>query len=68
MILYCDTSALIIRYIEEEGTNIVDKLWEDSIFIATSVVAYAESLSAFNRRLREALLSKNDYNKILEKL
>ncbi len=66
MILYCDTSALIKRYIEEEGTNIVDKLWEDSIFIATSVVAYAESLSAFNRKLREGLFSENDHNNALK--
>ena len=57
MILYCDTSALIKRYVEEKGTERVDALWEDCQGVSTSVVAFAEAMSAFSRRLREGLLS-----------
>lgn len=67
MILYCDTSALIKRYVEEEGTGLVDDLWEKSKGIATSVVAFAESLSAFSRRHREGLLSGREYHTVVEK-
>ncbi len=61
MILYCDTSALIKRYVEEEGTEKVDALWSDACAIATSVVAFAETFSAFRRKLREGLLSDEEY-------
>lgn len=67
MILYCDTSALIKRYIEEDGTDLVDALWEKSNGIATSAVAFAEALSAFNRRYREGFLSIKEYNAAVEK-
>lgn len=61
MILYCDTSALIKRYVEEEGTDSIDSLWASSLAIATSVVAFAETLSTFNRKLREGVLSEREY-------
>ena len=47
MILYLDTSALVKRYVEEEGTELVDKLWESAEAVTTSVVAFAEALAAF---------------------
>ena len=53
MILYCDTSALIKRYVEENGTEYVDALWDDCWGVATSVEAFAEAMSAFGRKLRE---------------
>lgn len=61
MILYCDTSALIKRYVEEEGTEIVDRLWSASLGIATSVVAFAETASTFSRKLREGILTEREY-------
>lgn len=67
MILYCDTSALIKRYVEEEGTELVDALWEKSKGIATSTVAFAEALAAFSRRHREGLLSVKEYKAAVEK-
>lgn len=66
MILYCDTSALIKRYIEEEGTGLVDSLWPSSLGIATSVVAFAETYSAFSRKLREGLLTEKEYTETLK--
>jgi predicted nucleic acid-binding protein len=61
VILYCDTSALIKRYVEEEGTEIVDRLWSASLGIATSVVAFAETASTFSRKLREGILTEREY-------
>ena len=67
MILYCDTSALIKRYVEEKGTERVDALWEDCQGVSTSVVAFAETISAFGRKLREGLLSRKEYTKTVRK-
>ncbi len=67
MILYCDTSALIKRYVEEDGTECVDTLWEDCWGVATSVVAFAEAMSAFGRKRREGLLSVKEHTATVEK-
>ena len=68
MILYCDTSALIKRYVEENGTEYVDALWEDCWGVATSVVAFAEAMSAFGRKRREGLLSRKEHITTVKKL
>ena len=60
MILYCDTSALIKRYVVESGTDIVDAAWDSAAVVSTSVVAYAESMAAFHRRHREGHLSQKE--------
>ena len=65
MILYCDTSALIKRYVEEEGTDTVDGLWSSAFDIVTSVVAFAETVAAFNRKLREGVLTEKEYTRTL---
>lgn len=67
MILYCDTSALIKRYVEERGTADIDRLWENASVISTSVVAFAETISAFSRKSREGLLTKAEFSRILKK-
>lgn len=61
MILYCDTSALIKRYVEEDGTEDVDRLWDESSAIATSIIAFAETISALSRRRCEGVLSDREY-------
>lgn len=63
MILYCDTSALVKRYVEEEGTAEVDALWDKAIEVATSTVAYAEGKAAFRRKTREGVLSRRGYTR-----
>lgn len=65
MILYCDTSALIKRYVEEEGTDTVDSLWSASLDIATSMVAFAETVAAFSRKLREGVLTEKEFAETL---
>ena len=66
MILNCDTSALIKRYVEEEGTDIVDGLWSVSVDIATSVVAFAETVAALSRKHREGILTEKEYASTLK--
>jgi len=61
VILYCDTSALIKRYVEEQGTDAMDSLWLASLRIATSVVAFAETAATFSRKLREGILTEKEY-------
>ena len=68
MILYLDSSALVKRYVEEEGTQKVDAFFEEAEDIVTSSVAFAECLSAFSRRFREGLFSEAEYFKTVSGL
>jgi predicted nucleic acid-binding protein len=61
MISYFDTSALIKKYIEEEGSEEVVRRWNNSDLMAVSSVAYAEFFSAINRKRREGTLSEEEY-------
>jgi predicted nucleic acid-binding protein len=54
MICYIDTSALVKKYIQEVGTTQVLTYWGESESVATSVVAFAEVIAAFQRRRRES--------------
>ena len=53
MIAYMDTSALVKNYLDEAGSEAVRHAWETSSAIATSSVAYAESMATFHRKRRE---------------
>jgi len=55
---YLDTSALVKRFVEEEGSALVKELVEREGPAATSKIAYAEVYSAFYRRSRAGDLSK----------
>jgi predicted nucleic acid-binding protein len=61
MMLYLDTSALIKRYVDEEGSGRVNELWDGATGLATSVVAFAEMIAALNRKQREGVLSAREY-------
>ncbi|MBI1821642.1 MAG: type II toxin-antitoxin system VapC family toxin [Nitrospirae bacterium] len=58
---YLDTSALIKRYIQESGTELILALFENNFEILTSKIAYAEVYSALTRRMREQDLPKARY-------
>ncbi|MCX7045588.1 MAG: type II toxin-antitoxin system VapC family toxin [Candidatus Sumerlaeota bacterium] len=66
MICYYDTSALTKLYIQETGSPAVSQLWRYAEGNAVSIVAYAEVLSAFQRRLRESTLTPLEYQQILQ--
>ena len=62
MIYFFDTSALIKRYVQEKGSNIVDHLMESADEIFISAITRIESISAARRLLEERSLSKSDFN------
>ena len=53
MILYLDTSALVKRYFKEVYSKDVVSKWLDAAEVATSSVAYAETMAAIYRKKRE---------------
>jgi predicted nucleic acid-binding protein len=62
MIYFFDTSALIKRYVQEKGSNIVDNLMESADEIFISAITRIESISAARRLLEERSLSKSDFS------
>jgi len=68
MISFFDSSAFAKRFIEESGSNEIEKICFDSESIAVSSICFPEIISALNRRLRESSISKKDYLLIKERL
>lgn len=54
MILFCDTSALVKLYIEEEASDVVVSLGHSASSIAVCRIAWAEAMAGFARRSRES--------------
>ena len=55
MILFCDTSALVKLYVQEDGTDRVIEQAAASDIIAVCRIAWVEAMSAMARRAREQL-------------
>lgn len=53
MILFCDTSALVKLYIDEDGSRQLQALLIDAEAVAVCRVAWAEAYAALSRRARE---------------
>ena len=68
MISFFDSSALAKRFIEESGSDEIEKICFDSESIVVSSICFPEIISALNRRLRESSISKKDYHLIKERL
>ena len=64
MRIFLDSSALVKRYIQEEGTSEVNELCRDASEIAVSIICITEVLSACNRLVREKLINKKQYSLI----
>jgi len=60
-VIYLDTSALVKRYVEERGSEIIHTFFEKEEGKFTAKIAYVEALAAFSRRRREGGISGNDY-------
>ena len=54
MILFCDTSALVKLYIEEDGSSELRLKLQECDAVAVCRIAWAEAYAAFSRRAREA--------------
>jgi predicted nucleic acid-binding protein len=59
--IYLDTSALVKRYVEEEGTQEVDELFDSayrgSAVLATSVLNIGEAASVLDEKARRGELA-----------
>lgn len=64
MILYLDTSSLVKLYIEETHSNAVREWVREAEIVATCRIAYPETISALNRRVRAGDLSKRVYRDV----
>ncbi len=66
MILYLDTSAIVKKYFAEQGSKTVVSLWKNSEAVASSFVAYSETLCAIYRKQRESAVTLDvDFSKII---
>jgi len=67
VILYLGSSSLTKLYIDEPYSDIISDWVNVSEIVATCRVAYTEVMSALDMRLRKGDLSKEDYQKVLER-
>lgn len=65
MRLFFDTSALIKKYIFEEGSDRVDDIMNKADRIIVSVITEIEACSTFKRLLTENAISENDYKTLM---
>ena len=65
MTLFFDTSALIKRYVIEEGSKKVDKLMDRADNIIVSAITEIEAHSTFKRLLMEKAISQTDYKTLI---
>jgi len=66
--MFFDSSAYAKRYIEEPGSQTVDKLCMAATELALTIVCIPEIISALNRRVRERVLMPRHYEEIKERL
>ncbi|MCJ7484361.1 MAG: type II toxin-antitoxin system VapC family toxin, partial [Thermodesulfovibrionales bacterium] len=62
--IYFDSSAMVKRYLDEEGSYTVNKMLDEASVAATSILTYPKMVSAFIRKQRMREISKDTYAKI----
>lgn len=65
---YLDSSAFAKRYIEEDKSDVVERLCSQADEMGLSVLCVPEIVSALNRRLRERLLTAQQYRQAKHQL
>ncbi|HMN23373.1 MAG: type II toxin-antitoxin system VapC family toxin [Ignavibacteriaceae bacterium] len=68
MLTFFDSSAFAKRFIEETGSDEIEKICLESDSIALSSLCFPEIISALNRRLRENDITKKEYHLIKERM
>jgi hypothetical protein len=68
MKLAIDASSLAKRYVQEVGSDKLDRLLESSSELAFCVILVPEIISGLNRRLREQVLTIADYRSVKKQL
>jgi predicted nucleic acid-binding protein len=64
--LYLDSSALVKRYVQEEGSKAVNSRFEQGETIHTSVLSFAEVHATIGRKYREKRLSIHETKKLVD--
>lgn len=68
MIVYFDSSALVKKYVAEEGTEGVLRLWKEAEGIAISQVGYAEIVAALGCKKREGELKPEAWKRLTKSI
>lgn len=68
MKLAVDSSVFAMRYIQESGSDLLDLFLQDASQLGLCVILIPEIVSAFNRRVREGLLTEKAYRKARKQL
>jgi len=61
---YLDTSTLAKRYIQEPGSKVIDRTFDEANEILVSAVTRIETISAFRRLMGEKYISEADYKNL----
>jgi predicted nucleic acid-binding protein len=64
--LYLDSSALVKRYVQEEGSKAVASRFVRGETIYTSMLSFAEVHAAIGRKFRDKQLSVNEKKKLVD--
>jgi uncharacterized protein len=64
--LYLDSSALVKRYVQEEGSKAVTSRFETGEKLYTSVLSFAEVHAAIGRKYREKELTAKQKEKLID--
>ena len=65
---FFDASAFAKRYVEEEGSQLVDEICQEASELSLSIICVPEIISALNRRVREKSLSRRNYATVKQHL
>ena len=65
---FFDPSTFAKRYVEENGSQLVDDICQEASELSLSVLCVPEIISALNRRIREKRLSHQDYVAVKQSL
>jgi len=68
MKLAVDSSAFAKRYVQEVGSDELDRFLESTSELAFCVILVPEIISGLNRRLRERILTIEDYRAVKKQL
>jgi predicted nucleic acid-binding protein len=68
MKLVVDSSSFAKRYVQEVGSDKLDRLLESASELTFCVILVPEIVSSLNRRLRERVLTSADYRAVKKQL
>jgi predicted nucleic acid-binding protein len=63
-----DSSAFAKRFVEEQGSDVVEAVCAQATELGLSVLCVPEVVSALNRRLRERLLTPTQYRQAKQRM